>query len=210
MTELEVKMLLEQSSQGQQLTGAPEPHELQLQLNSAVDVVEAAVRPTTILATDALATDVWGPEGSAFLCELRRRPLRKKDSTAKLAYRCLLDQFEAMLREETIAWEGANVEGVHQMRVATRRIRAAFQAFKSGLPPDSSNEFRSEFKWLARVLGNVRDLDVQQDNLRRCLDEFPVEEAACLDDYRQHLASALLQLKLRVTEISRLGVSPGF
>jgi len=183
---------------------------------------ERSLRPLGLRPPKTLNAEVRRLEECAFLRELRKRPLRKKDPTVRLAYRCLLEQFEAMLSEEANAWEGLDVEGVHQMRVATRRIRAALRAFKSVLESDSRNdssskfvadaasvrqqipvmvctdagsvahergnlellnEFNREFKWLARVLGNVRDLDVYQDNLRRYADEIPVEEAPCLDDY---------------------------
>ena len=52
-----------------------------------------------------------------------------------------------------------DMEGVHQRRVATRRLRAALRFFRSALPP-SADDLRVELAWLAAALGAVRDLDV--------------------------------------------------
>lgn len=49
-------------------------------------------------------------------------------------------------------------EGVHQMRVALRRMRSAMTAFAAFMPP--AEPLTSELRWLAGVLGKARDLDV--------------------------------------------------
>lgn len=50
-------------------------------------------------------------------------------------------------------------EVVHDMRVATRRLRAAIKVFKKMLPEKAEN-IRAELKGLGRILGKKRDLDV--------------------------------------------------
>lgn len=50
------------------------------------------------------------------------------------------------------------------MRVATRRLRAAIDFFVDVLPV-RARALRSELTWLAGVLGQVRDLDVQIDRM---------------------------------------------
>lgn len=68
-----------------------------------------------------------------------------------------------------------HVEGVHQARIALRRLRAALTFFKPILAHDRAlRGLRGEFKWLAGLLGAVRDLDVLQANL---LVLFPYEAA---------------------------------
>jgi triphosphatase len=59
---------------------------------------------------------------------------------------------------------GEDPEGLHDMRVATRRLRAAFSFFKEILPPQFS-VLRTELSWLASILGAVRDLDVHLETL---------------------------------------------
>ena len=127
-------------------------------------------------------------EAAKLLLALREQPLGTRDPAINLAHRCLLERFEEMLAEQQRAWEGVDPEGVHQMRVATRRIRAAFRAFKGVLPADSIKEFNGQFKWVGNVLGAVRDLDVYQDNLQHYTAEIPEEDGVCLIDYQQHLA----------------------
>jgi triphosphatase len=51
-------------------------------------------------------------------------------------------------------------EGVHQMRVAVRRIRSAMSAFKELLPAAARRRISDELGWLADILGRARNLDV--------------------------------------------------
>ena len=51
-------------------------------------------------------------------------------------------------------------EGVHQMRVAVRRIRSAISAFKKLLPAADRRRVFRELTWLADILGRARNLDV--------------------------------------------------
>src|SRR5207249_1783601 len=48
---------------------------------------------------------------------------------------------------------------VHQMRVATRRMRAALRLFADVLPP-AAGSLNDEQQWIADQLGPCRDLDV--------------------------------------------------
>lgn len=62
-------------------------------------------------------------------------------------------------------WEGAarswdDTEGVHQMRVTSRRLRAALAAFRSAVPKEASAHWSQELGWLTGQLGGARDLDV--------------------------------------------------
>lgn len=59
---------------------------------------------------------------------------------------------------------GEDPENLHDMRVATRRLRAAFSFFQEILPPQFSI-LRAELAWLASLLGAVRDLDVHLESL---------------------------------------------
>jgi len=51
-------------------------------------------------------------------------------------------------------------EGVHQMRVAVRRIRSAISAFKKVLPAADRRRVSEELAWLVNILGRARNLDV--------------------------------------------------
>jgi CHAD domain-containing protein len=126
-------------------------------------------------------------EEADFVRDLQARHLRKKAPVTRLAYRFLLEQFEELICRESQAWEGLEPEGVHQARVATRRIRAALRAFKQVLPAPPVKQFNQEFKWVADRLGDVRDLDVYREDFRGYVSEIPEEEGTYLNNYRQHL-----------------------
>ncbi|MDA9434029.1 CYTH and CHAD domain-containing protein [Bradyrhizobium sp. CCBAU 51627] len=51
-------------------------------------------------------------------------------------------------------------EGVHQMRVGLRRLRAAISLFKEVLPRASTARIKSELKWLTNELAPAREIDV--------------------------------------------------
>lgn len=118
-----------------------------------------------------------------------RPPFRESDPVILLAYRYLQAQFQEMLLEEPRAWEGLDPEGVHQMRVATRRIRAALRAFREVLPGTLTGTLNSELRWLAAVLGEVRDLDVYLENLKHYASEVSEEDAAALSGYEAFLSN---------------------
>ena len=60
---------------------------------------------------------------------------------------------------------GSDPEDLHQLRVATRRLRAFLRAGKPLLEESWSEPLRAELGWLGRALGPARDLDVLADRL---------------------------------------------
>ena len=54
----------------------------------------------------------------------------------------------------------AEVEGVHQLRVGIRRLRAALALFAPLLDPEPTGRFTTELRRLGQVLGAARDWDV--------------------------------------------------
>ena len=61
---------------------------------------------------------------------------------------------------------GSDPEELHQMRVATRRLRALLRAVRPVADRSWSEALRAELAWLGRALGPVRDLDVLLEHLR--------------------------------------------
>ena len=55
---------------------------------------------------------------------------------------------------------GKEPESLHQMRVATRQLRAVLRSARPLLVPEWADSLRDELRWLGRVLGPARDLDV--------------------------------------------------
>ncbi|WP_169973593.1 CHAD domain-containing protein [Tautonia rosea] len=57
-------------------------------------------------------------------------------------------------------------EDIHQMRTSVRRLRSDLRFFRPMLDDPALRPIRDELRWLAGVLGVVRDLDVLEDRLR--------------------------------------------
>ena len=68
-------------------------------------------------------------------------------------------QVEALLAADPVTRRGDG-EGVHRMRVATRRLRSALRAAQRMLEPSWVDQTRAELQLLGAVLGEVRDADV--------------------------------------------------
>jgi CHAD domain-containing protein len=74
--------------------------------------------------------------------------------------------------------EDEDPEGVHDMRVAIRRLRGALDAAESFYPPKAYKRAVRRVKALARALGHVRDADVHLITLRKRLNKAAPEERA--------------------------------
>jgi CHAD domain-containing protein len=66
-------------------------------------------------------------------------------------------------------------DSVHQMRVATRRLRAALRSFGQVIPPADSEHLAGELRWLGKALGQARDEEVLAGHLRDSLRPTPPE-----------------------------------
>ena len=91
-------------------------------------------------------------------------------SAGEVAFAILRKQFATMLAHEPGTRLGEDPEELHDMRVATRRMRAALKLF-SGALPEQAGFYRNELKWVAGALGEVRDLDVQIEQLEELSSE---------------------------------------
>lgn len=74
------------------------------------------------------------------------------------------------------------------MRVASRRLRAALQAFEPALS-EKARRFEPELKHFAAVLGEVRDLDVQLERVGGWISASPEEDRESLEELRGALES---------------------
>jgi CHAD domain-containing protein len=64
-------------------------------------------------------------------------------------------------------------DSVHQMRVATRRLRSTLRSFRRVI--GGGDRLAAELKWLGGVLGEARDAEVLDDHLQAILGTVPVE-----------------------------------
>ena len=82
-----------------------------------------------------------------------------------------------LFRHEAGVRIGEDPEAVHQARVATRRIRSTLRTFSSLLDEEWTDRLRDDLKWLANLLGEVRDTDVLLERFSEHLAALPAEDA---------------------------------
>jgi CHAD domain-containing protein len=71
---------------------------------------------------------------------------------------------------------GEDIEELHAMRVSSRRLRAAMDAFEGAFPKKSFRRYLRQVKEITDVLGDARDLDVAIERLTRLLPEMRRDE----------------------------------
>ncbi|HEU4971292.1 MAG TPA: CYTH and CHAD domain-containing protein [Gaiellaceae bacterium] len=115
-----------------------------------------------------------------------------------------------LIRHDAVVRLDVDPEGVHQARVATRRLRSDLRTFRPLVDEEWSTGLRDELGWIARILGDVRDGDVLLARLRQTAAELPevgesadpvlaslqasrdVGHAALLDAFRSERYTSLL------------------
>ncbi len=91
-------------------------------------------------------------------------------------------QYEAIIRNDPGVRLAVDPEAVHDMRVATRRLRAMLRAAGEMLAPEWSEPLRDELKWLAGELAPLRDADVFLEYLREQTASFEDEDRVGADE----------------------------
>jgi CHAD domain-containing protein len=93
--------------------------------------------------------------------ERAQRPAKPFTALRSLLY----EQLGEILRHDPGTRLGSDPESLHDMRVAVRRSRALLRAERV-LVANDTTQLAVELKWLGKVLGAVRDLDVLLERLR--------------------------------------------
>ena len=75
--------------------------------------------------------------------------------------RAVLRQLRAVCRHCAQALKNDDIEGVHQSRVACRRLFIALSVFKSAFKKRAIKRWKRRFRGLTKELGRARDLDIQ-------------------------------------------------
>ena len=86
--------------------------------------------------------------------------------------------FRHMRANESLMRGKPFVEGVHQLRVALRRLRSALSAFRDVLPEDERKTMSEELRWIASSCGQARDWDVFRSELLKPLAEHVEDDPA--------------------------------
>jgi CHAD domain-containing protein len=82
-----------------------------------------------------------------------------------------------------------DIEDVHRMRVAARRMRTLLIAIRKIVSAEWIEPLLSGLKWLGGVFGRVRDLDVQMDYFRSEGKELKARDRRPLERFLSHLGA---------------------
>jgi len=138
------------------------------------------------------------------------RGLRCEEPFRTAAGKIIWTRFEELIsfREAVLEskGDGDRAEAVHDMRVASRRVRAALELFEDVFPRRQFTAMLRDVKTLADSLGSVRDLDVMIERLEKSrrsrigaqrvvLDGIVADLRAELAGARQDLATAIEDLE---------------
>jgi CHAD domain-containing protein len=113
--------------------------------------------------------------------ELGSKAIEPSGTIGQVGLAVLRRQFAALVEHEPGTRIGDDIEELHDMRVASRRLRAAIALFGEYLPAEAER-LRPEVAWLGQTIGAVRDLDVQLERLADMSELAPLR--ALLEEQR--------------------------
>ncbi len=87
-------------------------------------------------------------------------PLQPDDPMCEAGRKAIYAHYLKMLANEAGTRLGEDIEALHDMRVATRRMRAAYRIFEDYFDPAAVAPFNRGLRRTGGALGQVRDLDV--------------------------------------------------
>ncbi|MBM4244815.1 MAG: CHAD domain-containing protein [Deltaproteobacteria bacterium] len=100
------------------------------------------------------------PAGAAVAHDRPAEKVAPARSVRRRAAQVIDEQRAKMFAQVAAAVDGRDPEGVHDMRVASRRLRAALKVFAPWLAPEDLARIAPAVRTLTRALGRVRELDV--------------------------------------------------
>ena len=103
------------------------------------------------------------------------------DTMVEACFKTLRFHFARMLAHEPGTRAGADPEDLHDMRVATRRMRAALRVFAPYLDAGVTKPVERGLRRTGRTLGAVRDLDVFHEKTQRYLATLPEAQRGDLE-----------------------------
>ena len=113
------------------------------------------------------------------------------DSYCLFGAMTLLKRLQDVVKEIDGVRKSEDIECIHDMRVATRRMRSALALFEGCFPDKSLKKWNKEMRRVTRILGTARDADVQMDSLQEFLDSLAEPR------YRSGIRRLLLRLHQR-------------
>jgi len=103
--------------------------------------------------------------------------LTQATSVDEVVRRALAASVLHLIRNDAVIRLDVDPEGVHQARVATRRLRSDLRTFRDLVDPEWSMPLREELRWLGGALGEARDADVLLERLQGRAETIPPTES---------------------------------
>jgi CHAD domain-containing protein len=106
-------------------------------------------------------------------------------SSESLARQIFSRELATWVKFDPLAREGRDPEGVHQLRVTSRRLRAELGVLAPILEREESKNLAKELRWIGAILGRQRDLDVLYELLTHLEHEESPYDASVLARLRR-------------------------
>ena len=107
--------------------------------------------------------------------KIRKRQIRATDPMAEAGRKLFARQLRRMKSHQAGSRTGQDIESVHQMRVAIRRMRSLFNLIGSCYRPKTVAKYSRGLRRIARALGAIRDLDVLIVDLAAFAETLPTD-----------------------------------
>ena len=117
-----------------------------------------------------------GTEVATKVKRAKKNPISASDPMAEAGRKIFAQQYRQMRRHEDGSRSGEDIESVHRMRVAIRRMRTLFRLIGAHYRPGTVDGYQRGLRRVARALGAVRDLDVLILDLQAFAATLPAEE----------------------------------
>ncbi len=165
-------------------TDGPATSFRQIEVELAEDCDPGILGPILQELTDAGARPQ--PDGIKLAIALGQPPLDpeitvpklpKRPSARHVVHTAIARSVDQLIVQLPFARLGQDPEGIHQARVATRRLRSDLRTFKPLLDPDWATALHPRLRDLTDHLGRVRDADVLHQLLLTTLGDHPEIDA---------------------------------
>lgn len=170
-------------------------------LDAARHAVETALGVEANVASK-LATALAAAGDRAPEPDERAFAIHPADRLTDVAHKTFAKHLARMLWNEPGTRLGIDPEYLHDMRVATRRLRTALDLFETAIPDHPRRGFADDLRWIGRGLGRVRDRDVALARVDELAADAPDLEIPAWRIFRHSLE--LERARARVRMIERL------
>ena len=116
------------------------------------------------------------------MAKARKIPYLNPDQSLSICLQKILrTRFDEMISFEQGTLLGEDIEFLHDMRVASRRVQAVLKIFRGAFPKSKFKPEYVQIRTLIRALGVVRDYDVFIDKIEKYKKSFKNHDNRALD-----------------------------